>query len=82
MKKIRYFESSLNLLLEKTHRIALQIVKPMTIKESKEQRKLLEYYDKVMKNKFTDANYDHIFNILGMSQKGRSYKMLPIQEMR
>ena len=32
MKKIRYFEWTLSLLLDKTHRVASQIVKPMTIK--------------------------------------------------
>lgn len=77
MKKIRYFEWSLNLLLDRTHRMASQIVKPLTISESREQRKLLEYYDKVIKNKLTDKNYDNVFNIMGLGIGDRK-KMLPI----
>ena len=49
--------------------VTSQITKPMTIEESKKRRKILEYYDKVMKNKLTDDELDNVFNVLGMSTK-------------
>lgn len=47
--------------------VSSQITKPLTINESKRKRKILEYYDKIMKDKVTDDEFGNVYNILGMS---------------
>lgn len=50
LKKIRYFDWCIALLMDKTHRTASYLVKPMTISECRRNRKMIQYYEKVIKN--------------------------------
>ena len=44
--------------------VSSQLMKPLTIQQSKRKRKILSYYDKVMKNILTDEELNTVYDTL------------------
>ena len=78
-KKLLHLEKVVRFLTNENEYLILQLMKPLTIKETKKMRKVLQYYDKVMDNVFVGKEKEEIHTILSSATIRNS---LPIEEVR
>lgn len=79
VKKLLHLEKVVQFLTSEREYVTLQLTKPLTIKETRKMRKVLQYYGKVMENAFAGKESEEIHSILSLVSKRN---LLPVEEVR